>query len=73
MVAQGWTLFEEAVESAGAGDLPQLLHHLKGVTMPTPPPALASGPVLMDVPQPQEQSTPQPSPVKHEGWTSLSS
>ena len=60
MVAQGWTLFEEAIKSAGPGDLRQLLCHLKGVTTPTPPPALApgpAGPVVMDVPQLQ-QGTP---------------
>ena len=53
MVTQGWALSEDAFESAGAGD--QLLHYLKVVTMPTP--ALAPGPVLMDVPQAQQQST----------------
>ena len=51
MVAQGWTLFKEAIESAGPGDLQQILCHLKGVTMPTPPPVPAPGPVQMDVPQ----------------------
>ena len=29
MVADGWALFEEAIEGAGEGDLPQLLHHLR--------------------------------------------
>ena len=42
-VAEGWELFEEAVEEAGPGDLPNLLHQLKGKTTPTettpPPPA----------------------------------
>ena len=67
MVAQGWTIFEEAIGSSGPGDLPQLLHHLKGVTTPTPPPvpALAPGSVPMDVPQ-QQQGTPRSSPVKIE-------
>ena len=37
MVAQGWALFEEAVETAGAGDLPQLLHHLRGMMTLTSP------------------------------------
>ena len=54
MVADGWAMFEEAIEGAGEGDLPQLLHHLRGVTTPTPPP------------QPQEESAPptdsQPTP-----------
>ena len=71
MVAQMWTLFKEAVESAGPGDLLELLRHLKGVTTISPPPPPASapgpapGPVAMDVPQ-QQQGTPQPSPVKIE-------
>ena len=70
MVAQGWTLFEEAVGTAGPGDLPQLLCHLKGVTTPTPPPTPAPAPgpagqVPMDVP-PQQQGTPVSSPVKIE-------
>ena len=39
-VAEGWKLFEEAVEEAGPGDLPQLLWQLKGkatLTVTTPP------------------------------------
>ena len=56
MVADGWAMFEEAIKGAGEGDLPQLLHHLRGVTTPMPPlPA-------MDVPP--QASTPIPSPVK---------
>ena len=31
-------MFEEAVEAAGTGDLPQLLRLLRGMTTPTPPP-----------------------------------
>ena len=31
-------MFEEAVEAAGTGDLPQLLRSLRGMTTPTPPP-----------------------------------
>ena len=38
MIAEGWEMFEEAVEAAGTGDLPQLLRSLRGMTMPTPPP-----------------------------------
>ena len=42
-VVEGWKLFEETVEEAGPGDLPQLLRQLKGKTTPTettsPPPA----------------------------------
>ena len=61
MVANGWAMFEEAIEGAGEGDLPQLLHHLRGVTIPTSPPL---------PPQPQQESAPPsdsqptPSPVK---------
>ena len=42
-VAEGWKLFEEAVEEAGPGDLPNLLHQLKGKRTPmqTPPPPQA--------------------------------
>ena len=38
MIAEGWEMFEEVVEQAGTGDLPQLLRSLRGMTMPTPPP-----------------------------------
>ena len=38
MIAEGWEMFEEVVEAAGTGDLPQLLRSLRGMTMPTPPP-----------------------------------
>ena len=34
---QGWALFEEAVEAAGVGDLPQLLCNIRGMMTPTPP------------------------------------
>ena len=34
-VMEGWELFEEAVEEAGPGDLPNLLHQLKGKTTNT--------------------------------------
>ena len=58
MVADGWAMFEEAIEGAGEGDLPQLLRHLRGVTTPTPPPP---------PPQPQQESVPpsdsQPTPL----------
>ena len=55
MVADGWTLFEEAIEGAEEGDLPQLLRHLRVVmTLMLPPQA-------MDVPQ---ASTPTPLPAK---------
>ena len=60
MVVQGWVLFEEAVEIAGAEDLPQLLHHLRGMTILTPP--LAPAPVPMDV-QPQQGAAAEPSPA----------
>ena len=55
MVVDGWALFEEAIEVAGEGDLPQLLHHLRGVTTPTLPPQQSATPT--DVPPVQ-------SPVK---------
>ena len=48
MVANGWALFEEAIEGAGEGDLPQLLHHLRGVMIPTPPSQQSATPT--DVP-----------------------
>ena len=38
MIAEGWEMFEEAMEAAGTGDLPQLLRLLRGMTTPTPPP-----------------------------------
>ena len=46
-VAEGWDLFE-AVEEAGPGDLPNLLHQLKGKTTPntdahTTPTSIADG------------------------------
>ena len=47
MVADGWALFEEAIEGAGEGDLPQLLHHLRGVMTPTPPPQQSATPTDM--------------------------
>ena len=59
MVTDGWALFEEAIEGAGEGDLPQLLHHLRGVTTSTPPPQQSLAPI--DVPQ---MMTPTPLPVK---------
>ena len=37
-VAQEWKLFEEAVEEAGPGELPQLLQQLKRKMMLTIPP-----------------------------------
>ena len=49
-------MFEEAIKGAGEGDLPQLLHHLREVMTPTPPPQ------AMDVPP--QASTPTPSPAK---------
>ena len=63
-VVEGWELFEEAVEEAGPGDLPNLLLQLKGKMTPTqmPPPPKAS---LMEV---GEKTTmpPPASPVKKE-------
>ena len=36
-VAEGWRMFEEAVDESMPGDLPQLLRQLKEKTMPTHP------------------------------------
>ena len=45
MVADGWAMFEEAIEGAGEGDLPQLLPHLRRVmTLMLPPPAMDVSP-----------------------------
>ena len=44
MVADGWALFEEAIEGGGEGDLPQLLCHLRGVKTLTPPPQQSAAP-----------------------------
>ena len=64
MMAQGWALFEESGKGAGKGDLPQMLHHLRGVpTLTLPPPQPAPAP--LDVPQGQS-TMPRPSPVKEE-------
>ena len=63
-VAEGWELFEEAVEEAGPGDLPNLLHQLKGKTTPmqmTPPPPASPMQVGERTPMP-----PPASPVKKE-------
>ena len=48
MVVNGWALFEEAIEGAGGGDLPQLLCHLRGMTTLTLPPQQSAAPT--DVP-----------------------
>ena len=63
-VAEGWRMFEEAVDESMPGELPQLLRQLKAKTMPTPPPS------SMDIGQASEQTQPvpgTPSPVKTEG------
>ena len=46
MIAEGWEMFEEAVEATGTGDLPQLLRSLRGMTMLTPPTPLPPTPLL---------------------------
>ena len=60
-VAEGWQLFEEAVEDAGPGDLPNLLRQLKGKTTPTqmPPPQQPSPMEVGSMPPPA-------SPIKKE-------
>ena len=55
MVTNGWALFEEAIKVAGEEELPQLLHHLRGVTTPTPPPQQSPAPI--DVPQMMHTNT----------------
>ena len=64
-VAEGWQLFEEAVEEAGPGDLPNLLRQLKGKTTPTqmPPPQQSSPMEVGD----KTTMLPSASPVKIEG------
>ena len=60
-VAEGWRMFEEAVDNSMPGDLPQLLRQLKEKTMLTPPPS------PMDIGQASAQTQPVPamlSPVK---------
>ena len=49
MIVDGWTKFEEVVENAGAGDLPQLLWHLKGMMTLTSTMPPAPTPAPMDV------------------------
>ena len=53
-VVEGWQLFEEAVEDAGPGDLPNLLRQLKGKKMPTqtPPPQQPSPMEVGSMPPP---------------------
>ena len=60
-VAEGWELFEEAVEDAGPGDLPNLLRQLKRKTTPTqmPPPQQPSPMEVGSMPPPA-------SPIKKE-------
>ena len=53
MIAEGWEMFEEVVEAAGTGELPQLLRSLRRMTKLTPPP-----PPMLPPPGPVEsQST----------------
>ena len=58
MIAEGWEMFEEAVEAAGTGDLPQLLRSLRGMTTLTPPP-------------PPLPTPPQTHPVEQEPMTGV--
>ena len=62
-VAEGWRMFEEAVNESMPGDLPQLLQQLKEKTMLTPPPS------PIDIGQASQPSQPVPAmllPVKRE-------
>ena len=63
MIAEGWDMFEEAVEEAGTGDLPQLLRLLRGMMTPTPPPPPTPPPA---VPM-QSQSTTEAVPMEVAG------
>ena len=63
-VAEGWRMFEEAIDESMPGDLPQLLRQLKEETTPMPSPS------PMDIGQASQPSQPVPamlSPVKREG------
>ena len=63
-VAEGWRMFEEAVDELMPRDLPQLLRQLKEKTMLMPPP------LPMDIGQATQQTQPvaeTSSPVKREG------
>ena len=64
MVAEGWRLFEEAVGSVGAGDLPQLLRSVRSMTTPPPPPPPPGTPAPG---QPGTTTTPQPTPMEVPG------
>ena len=57
MVAEGWKMFEEALEEGAPGDLPALLRHLKGKTMPPPP-------TPIEISKDTQESAPSPSPAK---------
>ena len=63
-VAEGWRMFEEAVDKSMPGDLPQLLQQLKEKTMPTPPPSPMD---IGQASQPSQTVPAMPSPVKREG------
>ena len=79
MIADGWRLFEEAVASVGAGDLPQLLRAVRTMTTPTPPPPPPSAGQQEQASEPGQQapmdvtpgasgtSQPVPLPIKREG------
>ena len=53
-VAEGWRMFEEAVDESMPRGLPQLLRQLKEKTMPIPPPS------PMDIGQASGQTQPVP-------------
>ena len=59
MIADGWKMFEEAVEEGTPGDLPALLRQLKGKTTPPPP-----TPVDLTHDAPAVLPSPSPSPAK---------
>ena len=73
MIADGWGMFKEAVNQAGAGDLPQLLRSIRSMTTPppaTPPPVLTTpplqGPLATPPPTLMDVQGPSPQTVKQE-------
>ena len=73
MIADDWGMFEEAVNQAGAGDLPQLLRSIRSMTTPlpaTPPPVPTTpppqGPLATPPPTPMDVQGPSPQKVKQE-------
>ena len=67
-VANGWRLFEEAVDESIPRDLPQLLWQLKEkMTLMPPPLSMDLGQTMDGRPATPASQAPSPSPVKREG------